>query len=363
MLGFLPSMGAGKASFHLFSLQDHKAISEVFSAGKKIPSKHDKQPAKQLCLGFLGRFHAKGRRQRESCSGHTPALPFSTPQMLPGLFSHITWHRWRLELANIFLTALWEDTQLEKIPKQAPGMAEGGGREIKPPALVSDLNMPKLMARQGHCLPCTAEKTMLVSSNPSAAFHSICSWKLLWFSLSLQVPSPCPSPGWISLPRLPWLMSESFHLTKSLLCRVSPVSLHSVKALSTCLSILMTYGAGTGGGRPWEGDGNPTPSTAGQEHGEPWECRRHLGRITLERVAPAQGSALLSPLPQRKRHFWRALLSRMADPALHLYSGALHCGHQSLWGHQPHTKAQPDSSLAQEMFYSPLDLTHTPRLG
>lgn len=131
--------------------------------------------------------------------GTHQALLSPPPGCSQGSFPTFTWHRWRLELANIFLKALWEDTQLEKIPKQAPGMAKGGGREIKPPAAGLRPKHAQLMARQGHCLPCTAEKTMLVSSNPSAAFHSICSWKLLWFSLSLLVschsrsPARCPS--------------------------------------------------------------------------------------------------------------------------------------------------------------------------
>lgn len=117
------------------------------------------------------------------------------PRCSQGTFSTFTWHRWRLELENIFPTGSWEDTQREKVPKRAPGMAKGGGRGKKLLLLVSDLNVPEPMARQGHCLPCAAVKTMLESSNSTAAFHSICSWKLLQFSLPLLVSCHSRSPA------------------------------------------------------------------------------------------------------------------------------------------------------------------------
>lgn len=93
MLGFLPSMGAGKASFCLFPLQDHKAISEVLSAGKKYLQNTINNRQNSAVLGSSGgSMQAAGSRGSPApshCSGHTPDSPFSTPQMLPGYFFHI----------------------------------------------------------------------------------------------------------------------------------------------------------------------------------------------------------------------------------------------------------------------------------
>lgn len=118
-------------------------------------------------------------------------------------------------------------------------------------------------------------KTMLESSNPTAAFHSICSWKLLRFSLSLLVschsrsPARSPSRGCIFLPGLPSLMSESFHLTKSLLGRVSPVSLHLCQGpfhTSEHFNDIWCWdGGGGSGGRETETQHHPQP---GRTHGK-----------------------------------------------------------------------------------------------
>lgn len=172
---------------------------------------------------------------------------------------------------------------------------------------------------------------MLKSSNPTAAFHSICSWKLLWFSLPLLVschsrsPALSPSRGCIFLPWLPWLMSESFHLTKSLLSHGSPVSLHLCQGpfhMSEHFNDIWCWDRGREQQKP------NTIHSWGEGMGRSWKTTgwggRHLRRVTLEKVGPAECSAPLSPFPQsvtqRKRHFLRVSLSRTADPALHLYS-------------------------------------------
>lgn len=109
--------------------------------------------------------------------------------------------------------------------------------------------------------------------------------------------------------------------------------------------MVLGQGEGAAGGR-WKP--NTLHSWAGAQGalGENWEVQEAPEEDHLGESCSSTGSALLSPLPQlvtqRKRHFLKVLLSRMADPALHLYSKPLHCGHQSLWGHHSHTKAQPD---------------------
>lgn len=160
-------------------------------------------------------------------------------------------------------------------------------------------------------MPCTAMQKMLRSSNPSAAFQSICSWKLLLFSLPSLVSChsrshPLPLPGWILLPQFPCPMSDSFHLTKSLLCHVSPVSLHLCQGpfhMSEHFSDIWCWDRGRETQtqhhpqNAWEGPGRQLGGEGGT-----WS-------LTLEEAGPAQCSALLSPFPQsvtqRKRHFLR----------------------------------------------------------
>lgn len=236
MPGFLPSVGAGKASFRLFSLQDHKAISEVFSAGRKYLQNTINNRQNSAVLGSSGgstrTAGSRGSPAPSHCSGHTPGSPFSTPQMLPGYFFHHHLAQVEAGTGEHLSHRLEGGHSARKGSQTSSWHGKGWRKGKKLLLLVSDLNVPELMARQGHCPPCAAMKTMLESSNPTAAFHSICSWKLLRFSLPLLVschsrsPARSPSRGCIFLPGLPSLMSESFHLTKSLLGRVSPVSLH-----------------------------------------------------------------------------------------------------------------------------------------
>lgn len=139
----------------------------------------------------------------------------------------------------------------------------------------------------------------------------------------------------------------------------------------------MTYGAGTGGGssgrdtdtqhRPQHGrthgevlEGNWGVREAPEEEdpGESWSSRVFSSSLTSPTVC---GKSV--PFPLRGKVIFEGFSVNNADPALHLHSGPFHCGHQSWWGHQPHTKAQPDPSLAPEVFHSLLDLTHTLRPG
>lgn len=107
--------------------------------------------------------------------------------------------------------------------------------------------------RQSHRLLCTAHKTEQTSRSPilTTASHSIHCWKLLLFFLCLSTASASlthdaclhasvnshpptrstSSYSYIFLVGLALLTSESFHLTKSPLVRVSLVSLNLCQGL------------------------------------------------------------------------------------------------------------------------------------
>jgi len=122
-------------------------------------------------------------------------------------------------------------------------MQKGGGDKNNPTLLVSDLHISKFKSRQGHRLPCTMKprpcsgppSPLLLStsftvrnrSGFSSVSLSLARDACLHASVNSRPPPPSfPSYSYIFLFGLASLMSESFHLTKSLLVRVSLVSLN-----------------------------------------------------------------------------------------------------------------------------------------
>lgn len=134
-----------------------------------------------------------------------PALPTAVgthqtrlsppPRCSQGSFPTFTRHRWRLQQANIFLTGLWEDTQLEKMPKQAPGMAKGGGRGKKPPAAGLRPKHARTDGKAGS-LHCCEDNARVLRPQCCFPLHLQLEIALVFpvspRVLSLQVPSPLP---------------------------------------------------------------------------------------------------------------------------------------------------------------------------
>lgn len=111
-------------------------------------------------------------------------------------------------------------------------------------------------------------------------------------------------------------MSESFHLTKSLLSRLSPVSLHLCQGPFHVSEHFNDIWCWDRGREQREGHGNPAPSTAQQntwggpgrepeaeDPGETWSSRAFSSSLT---------SPTVTAFPtQRKSHFLRVSLPRM----------------------------------------------------
>lgn len=94
MDAWIPPINGSREGFLLFvSFTGSQSNFRGALCREKIPSKHDKQPAKQRCLGFFGRFHASSRKQRESCAfplqwAHTRLTFLHPPDAPRVLFPH-----------------------------------------------------------------------------------------------------------------------------------------------------------------------------------------------------------------------------------------------------------------------------------
>lgn len=179
---------------------------------EKIPSNRDKQPAKQRCLGFFREVPCK--QQEAERILHLPTAVGThqthlspTPRCSQGSFPTFTRHRWKLELADIFPTALREDTQREKIPKQAPGLAKGGGMEKKP---LTDGLRPKHARTEGKAgspsaLHCNQDNAQVLQPHCYFPLHLQLEIARVLPAfprvLSLQVPGLLPLP-WLDLSAL-----------------------------------------------------------------------------------------------------------------------------------------------------------------
>lgn len=149
-------------------------------------------PAPYHCSGQT----AAGDRRRQTHPRENEGKKLcSILEMLTGLFFHL--HQVWVEAGasqELYSQGCGRTVQGRKSPKQPPGMPKDGGGKKNPALLASDLNIPKLKARQGHRLPCTVK--LRQRSGPSI-LHLLLEITPLFPLplLCLSLPHPrCPPP-------------------------------------------------------------------------------------------------------------------------------------------------------------------------